>query len=171
MKLYEINAQLEELMLRLEPDPETGEIPEDEAQILADIDALELQRGDLLQYLAKMALNARAEASALKDEESRLKLRRSRLEARESRLLEILDRECGGVKTDLGVATLNYRKSTRMEVSDPDAAIAWLDENGYDECLRIKAPEISKSEVTKLLQLGVEVPGCEIVKASTYSLK
>lgn len=171
MKLYEINAQLEELLARLEPDPETGEIPADEEQIMEDINALSLQRADLLQYLTKVVLNARANAAALKDEEARLKRRRTALEAKEERILAILDRECGGVKTDLGVATLSYRKSNRLELRNPDETARWLQENGYTECLRIKAPEIAKAEVTKLINLGVEVPDAEIVTATTYSLK
>ncbi len=54
----------------------------------------------------------------LEAEEKRLKDRRQRMEKRHENLIAILDRECGGQKTDLGVATLCYRKSTRVEVSN-----------------------------------------------------
>ena len=46
MKLYEVNQQLEELMARLEPDPETGEIPADEEEIIARINELAIARED-----------------------------------------------------------------------------------------------------------------------------
>ena len=36
------------------------------------------------------------------------------------RTIAILDRECGGEKTELGVATLCYRKSSRVEITDED---------------------------------------------------
>lgn len=41
MKLYEVNQQLEELLAKLEPDPETGEILVDDDSIFAEIDALQ----------------------------------------------------------------------------------------------------------------------------------
>ena len=73
MKLYEVNQQLEDLILQLEPDPETGEIPANEDEIIAQINALAMKREDILQYLAKLTLNCRAEIMALKMEEDRLK--------------------------------------------------------------------------------------------------
>ena len=76
MKLYEVNAQILALLEQLEPDPETGEIPANEAELIAQINALAMRREDILQYLAKVTLNLRAEAAALKAEEARLKKRR-----------------------------------------------------------------------------------------------
>lgn len=35
MKLYEVNAQILVLLKQLEPDPETGEIPANEAELIA----------------------------------------------------------------------------------------------------------------------------------------
>lgn len=98
MKLYEVNRQIEDLLYQLEPDPETGEIPANEEEIIDQIKALAMRREDILQYLAKLTLNCRAEAAALKAEEERLKARRSRLESKEGHLLAILDRECGETK-------------------------------------------------------------------------
>ena len=53
MKLYEVNAQIMEPLDQLEPDPETGEVPSDEqeAAIIAQINALAMKREDILQYL------------------------------------------------------------------------------------------------------------------------
>ena len=106
MKLYEINSELIDLLDRLEPDPETGEVPADYEEIIAQIDALALRKEEILQYLAKLALNYRAETAALKAEEARLKERRDTLSAKEERLIRILDRECDGVTTDLGIRHL-----------------------------------------------------------------
>ena len=44
MKLYEIDQKLEDLILQLEPDPETGEIPANEDEIIAEINALAMKR-------------------------------------------------------------------------------------------------------------------------------
>ena len=106
MKLYEVNRQIEDLMLQLEPDPETGEIPANEDEVIARIDELAMRKEDILQYLAKMALSTKATAQGMKEEEKRLHDRRARMDARHDRLMAVLDRECGGEKTDLGVATL-----------------------------------------------------------------
>lgn len=89
MKLYEVNQQLEELLAKLEPDAETGEILADDDSIFAEIDALQMERKSILEYLAKLVLNYRAEESALKEEEKRLAERRKRIEKKEDRLLSI----------------------------------------------------------------------------------
>ena len=118
MKLYEINEAILRLTDRMEVDEDTGELLGNADEICAEIAALRMERKSVLEYLAKLVLNLRAEAAAVKVEEMRLRSRRSGLEKKEARILQILDRECGGEKTDLGVATLNYRKTTRLEVSD-----------------------------------------------------
>ena len=69
MKLYEIDKQIEALTKQLEPNPETGETPENEEEILEKIHRLAARREDTLQDVAKMVLNCRAEAAALKTEE------------------------------------------------------------------------------------------------------
>ena len=167
MKLYEIDEKLEDLVLQLEPDPETGEIPANEDEIIAEINALAMKREDILQYLAKLAINTKATVQSMKAEEKRLKDRRARMESRHDRLIAILDRECGGKKTELGVATLCYRKSSRVEITDEDAAFKWLKETGHDDCYRIPKPEISKLYVGKLLDAGDKIPGAERVASTS----
>lgn len=171
MKLYEVNQQLEDLILQLEPDPETGEIPANEDEIIAKINALAMKREDILQYLAKLALDAKATVQSLKAEEKRLKDRRQRMDTRHDRLVAILDRECGGEKTELGVATLCYRKTSHVEITDKGAALFWLKEMGHEDCIRIPEPEISKQAVGKLLDAGVEVDGVEQVTGTSCYLR
>ena len=171
MKLYEVNQQLEDLILQLEPDPETGEIPANEDEIIAQINALAMKREDILQYLAKLALDAKATVQSLKAEEKRLKERRQRMDNRHDRLVAILDRECGGEKTELGVATLCYRKTSHVEITDKGAALFWLKEMGHEDCIRIPEPEISKQAVGKLLDAGVEVDGVEQVTGTSCYLR
>lgn len=171
MKLYEINQQIAALIDRLDIDYETGEIGEGTDEILKELDALEMERTDILTYLAKLVLNTRSDAAALKAEEQRLKERRQRLEKRDARLMEILDRECHGEKTDLGIATVNYRKTSRVEVSDSAAAVEWLKTNAHDNCYRTPAPEVNKADVKKLLNAGCEVPGTALIEDYSCSLK
>ena len=73
MKLYEVNHQIADLIDALAPDPETGEIPADEDEILEQIRALGMKRMEILQDLAKLVLNTRASVQSMKAEEKRLK--------------------------------------------------------------------------------------------------
>lgn len=171
MKLYEINAEIMRLADAIPFDEETGEILGDIEEFEAQIHALQMEKKSILQYLAKLVLNLRAEQDALKAEESRLSTRRKRLEKKEARLMQVLDRECAGEKTDLGIATVTYRKSDPLEVTDAKAAINWLSENGHMECLNFKEPDIRKTETKALVKKGIEVPGAAIVIHNNCSLK
>ena len=171
MKVYEVNQQIDALLQMLEPDLETGEIPSDEEEIIARIHDLAMKREDILQYLAKLALNLRAESAMLKAEENRLKQRRDLTDRREGRLIQILDRECGGETTDLGVATLSYRRTSHVEVTDEAKAVSWLKRHKFTEAFRVPAPSVYKAEVKKLLSAGQKVPGCTVVDDRSCSLK
>ena len=171
MKLYEINSEIEALMMSIEPDPETGEIPFNIDEITDQINALVIKREEILQYLAKMVLNARSDAGALKAEETRLKERREALEKKEERILKILDRECGGQTTNLGVATMKYTSSKVLDVMDEDTAVKWLKRHKLSYAIKVVAPTINKTEVKKIIKAGKEVPGCFVRDNRSYSLK
>ena len=170
MKLYEINQAIESIFNGM-VDTETGEILTASEELMEQLAALQMERDRILEYLAKLVLNTRAEAAALKEEENRLKSRRERLEKKESRLMDILDRECAGEKTNLGVATLSYRRTSHVGVADSAKAIRWLKRNKYSDCYRVKDPEVAKSEVKKLINAGINVPGCSVVEDRSCSLR
>ena len=171
MKLYEINAEILRLMDSIEFDPETGEVLCDTDELYAQIHSLQMERQSILEYLAKLVLNIRAEAAAVKAEEQRLKARRDRLARKEERLMQVLDRECAGEKTDLGVATFSYRKTSHVEVADSAKAIRWLKRNKHTDCFRIPVPEVAKNEVKRLINAGTKVPGCTLVEDRSCQLK
>ena len=132
MKLYEVDSEILRLLCLLEPDPETGEIPENEEQLLTELNGLQMEREHILEYLAKVVLNTRAEQEMLKIEEARLYERRKKLEAKEDRLMRVLDRECDGKNTNLGIATFRYRATTKIEVADRAKAVNWLRRHKYE---------------------------------------
>ena len=169
MKLYEVNQLIANIFEQL-VNPETGEVIPDEA-LLAQLDSLQMERSRILEYLAKLVLNTKADAAALKEEEQRLKERRATLERKVDRLMGILDRECAGEKTDCGVATVCYRRTTKVDVADSQTAISWLKANGYDSCYKQPDPEVSKTEVKKLLQGGMEIPGITLTQDLSCSLR
>lgn len=171
MKLYEINAEILRLTDQIDFDPETGEILCDIDAIQKEIDSLQMERHSILSYLAKLVLNLRSEEAALKTEEARLKTRRDRLSKKQERLMKILDRECKGVKTDLGVATFSYRSTSHVDVSDEAKAVRWLKRHKYKDAYRVPDPEVAKAEVKKLINSGVKVPGCAVVDDYSCQLK
>lgn len=171
MKLYEINTEIMRLYDSIEVNEETGEILGNIEEFEAQIHALQMEKKSILQYLAKLVLNLRTEASALKTEETRLKNRRSRLEKKEERLMQVIDRECAGEKTDLGIATVSYRKSEPLDITDEKATIKWLTENGHMECLKFSEPEVRKTETKALINKGTKVPGAAIITKHNCSLK
>lgn len=171
MKLYEINEEILRLTDSLEVDEETGELLGNTAELFEEIEALQMEKHSILVFLAKLVLNLRSEQAAIKAEEQRLKARRERLAKKEERLMSVLDRECGGEKTDLDVATFSYRRTSRVDVSDAKEAVKWLREKGHTDCFRVPEPEVAKGEVKKLINTGTAVPGCSIVNDYSYSLR
>ena len=171
MKLYEINDAIDRLMEQLTVDEDTGELAGDEDGILEQLHALEMDRRSVLEYLAKLVLNIRAEKTALKAEEQRLKARRDALDQKEGRIMRVLDRECAGEGTSLGIATFGYRKTSHVEVADAAKAVRWLKRHKYMDCFRVPEPEVAKIEVKKLINAGTKVPGCTLVEDYSCSLK
>ena len=171
LKLYEINAQIQALADAIEFDPETGEILGDAEALFDAINQLQMEKTSILSYLGKLVLNLRSERSALKMEELRLKNRRERLAKKEERLMHVLDRECDGEKTDLGIATVSYRKTSRVDVTDSAKAVRWLKRHKFTSCFRVPEPEVAKTELKKLLNSGTQVPGCALIEDTSCSLR
>ena len=71
MKLYEINAEILRLTDAIEFDEETGEILGDADELFTQIQSLQMEKKSILEYLAKLVLNIRSEAAAVKTEEQR----------------------------------------------------------------------------------------------------
>ena len=171
MKLYEVNIEIERTIEEF-VDVETGEIIGDTEEMQRRLDMLEMEKDRILEYLAKLVLNYRAEQKALKEEADRLAERRKRIGRKEERLLAILDRECGGVKKDLGIATVSYRKSTTLEIDDQEKAINWLREHGHEDCIKVMDPVVSKEKAKPLLAKGgIEIPGLRLEEHSNMSMK
>lgn len=171
MKLYEINEQIRELLMLLEPDPETGEVPENEDELMLRMHRLNMERTAVLEYLAKAVINFRSDISALKAEEERLNKRRAAMAQREERILRVLDRECNGENTDLGIAAIRYRATVRTEIADPRKAVEWLMGHDHADCIRMREPEVDKSAVKALMKAGETIPGVQLRHERSCSLR
>lgn len=171
MKLYEVNLAIMETIDEF-VDVETGEIIGDTEEMQRRLDLLEIEKDRILEYLAKLVLNYRAEQGAIKAEVERLSDRKKKLERREERILAIIDRECAGEKRDLGIAEVGYRKSTSTEIDNAEQAINWLETHGYDDCLKYADPTVVKSKVKALItKKGIEIPGVHLAEKNNMSLK
>ena len=111
MKLFEINAALEELLNQ--QDPETGELTCD----LDQLDALMMERDEKLEGLALYVKNADAEAKAIREEEKTLAERRRSLENKAERAKGFLAEQLAGEKFSTPKVAVSYRKSEQVEVS------------------------------------------------------
>lgn len=178
-KLYEINQELFSLLcFEWDADhqawiyPDTGEFMTDEV-FQARMKQLNMDKKSILEWIAKEMLNSAGNAGMLKEEKKRLDAGIKREENRYERLRQILERECGGEKTNLGVATFSYRKSEACvfeEKNVPDI-IAWLEEHEHDDCLKYSEPEIRKDPLKKLVNSGVNVPYVAVEQRNKGSLK
>ena len=170
MKLYKIHEAVRALEEQIEVDPETGEFLCDMDTIEQQLHGLQMEWEKVLEYLAKIVLNTRAEATGIQEEETRLKKRREALERKDERLMQVLRRECP-TTTKLGIATLTYRKTSKVEVTDEAAAVKWLKARKLNHCFRQPEPTVYKTEVRKLIAAGKHIPGCAIVEDQAVSLR
>lgn len=161
MKLYEIDQQLEQLI-----DPETGELLGLEA-----FEALHLARAEKIEGMALWYKNAAAEAAAIKEEAGALAKRGKTLERQAERLKDYIGMILDGEKFSTPRCAVTFRSSSALEVSDPAALIEWAEQNGYDSCLAYKEPGISKADVRRLLEEGVEVPAAHVVKKKNVRIQ
>lgn len=66
--------------------------------------------------------------------------------------------------------TYGLRTSTRLEIADEEALLAWARENGYDDVIRV-AESVVKPAVKRRIEAGEAVPGAELVRADASEYK
>ena len=161
MTLYEIDKMITDLA-----DPETGEITDFEA-----LDNLQMARDQKIENIACYYKNLVSDAEAIKAEKDALTERQKAAENKAARLKEYLSYALRGEKFSTPKCAVTFRKTTSVNVDNPSAAIEWAEMNGHKECVRYKAPEISKSEVGKVLKTVQEVPGAGLVEGLSVGVK
>lgn len=159
--LYEINQAILDVV-----DGETGEILD-----LDRLVELQLEKEQKVEGIALFIKTLAAEAAAIKAEEEALAERRKAKENRAKSLKEYLTNELAGKKFETARVRLSYRKSTKVEISDETALLDYLEKNHHEQCIKYKTPEISTSEVGKLLKAGTELPGAALVENNNLQLK
>lgn len=161
MKLYEIDAKMQELMEKWESciDKDTGEILDDVVfDIEEELTKLQLDKNEKIENCVCYYKGLLAESVALQTEEQALAKRRKVAENRAKSLKEFIGRMAGGEKYKSPRMSISYRRNPVTQVNDMEALIE------YDNKLvRYAEPEPRKQEIKKLLKAGKKVPGCELV--------
>lgn len=112
-----------------------------------------------------------ATAAAIGEEIKGLQERKKGAERKAEHLKEYLSVLLGGEKFQTPRCSVTYRRTTAVEVEDPEKLIRWLEDSGYDDCVKYKPPELSKSEVGKLLKGGVSVPYASLQSRMSLGVK
>lgn len=163
MRLYEINAALEDLLNQV--DPETGELTCD----LDALEALSIEREEKLEGLALYCKNLTAEAEAIRNEEKALSERRKALENKANRAKDFLNLNLSGEKFQTARVAVSYRKSKAVEITDDTRF--WAYGISHPEVVRRKEPEPDKVAIAAALKNGQEIPGAELVETLSMSIK
>lgn len=161
MTIFEIDQRITELV-----DPDTGE--------LLDLDAfleLQMEREQKIESMALWVKELSATAAAIKSEIDSLADRKRAAERRCESLKRYLAVILQGEKFATAKCAVSFRKSTSVEVEDAALLIRWLEQNGYDGCVKYKEPEVSKTEVGKLLKSGMPVPFAHLENKNSVGVK
>lgn len=161
MTLYEIDQRITELV-----DPETGE--------LLDFDAfaeLQLERENKIEGMALWVKDLSATAAAIKAEIDTLTERKKSAERKAESLKRYLSEILQGEKFSTPRCAVSFRRSTSVQVDDSESLVRWLEQNGLDDCLKYKEPEVSKTEVGKLLKSGTPVPFAHLEEKQSVGVK
>lgn len=162
MRLYEIDAQIEELIAN-SVDEETGEVTIDGDKL----EELQMAREDAIENLALYFKVLQAEVKAFKDEEEELRKRRVSTEKSAERVKRYLEFALHGERFKTSKVAVSYRKSTKLELSDD--FVAWAQTNA-PSYLRVKA-EADKTAITAALKGGVELNGAVLVENNSIQIK
>lgn len=161
MTIFDIDQRILNLV-----DPDTGE--------LLDFDAfaeLQMERERKIESMALWVKELSATASAIKAEVDTLMERKKAAERRCESLKRYLSYILQGEKFSTPRCTVSFRKSTSVQVDDQEKLIRWLEQNGLDDCVKYKEPEVSKTDVGKLIKSGMPVPFAHLENRQSVGVK
>lgn len=160
MNLYEIDAAITALV-----DPETGEVSDFDA-----FDQLSMARDQKIENIALYYKNLVADAAAYKAEKLAFAERQKVAENKAQRLKDYLAYALQGQKFESPRCAVSFRKTTSVNVADPDAVLGWLQDHAHEDCIQYAEPTISKTELAKILKTEA-VPGAELVDGYSVGVK
>jgi len=159
MNIYQIDARIEEILMRTDPD--TGELPED---AIEELTALTEARNTKIENAACLVINLTAEAKAIRDQEKALAERRQSLEKRVESIKLYLEDATDGEPFSSPRVSVKYTKSQAVEVDDDFWQFA------PDEYIRTKQ-EPDRPAIKAAIKAGKKVPGAELVEHINLTIK
>ena len=161
MTLYEIDQAMQSLI-----DPDTGELLDYEA-----FANLQMDRDAKLENMALWYKDMMADAKAIKEEADALNERRKALENRAERLKSYLSLALNGEKFQTARCSVTFRRTASVQIDNQERVVRWLEENGFDSCIKYHDPEVNKTELGKLLKAGTPVPFAYIKTGQSVGVK
>lgn len=156
--------------------PDVVEYKEELLQAWFDtLDSLEGEIEEKVESLACYQKELIARAAAISAERKKLELREKR-EANKAKsiasyLLDIMARiNRRKIETPKAVLSVSDGRES-VKVADEQALISWAQENGRNDLLNYKQPEISKKAVKAALSNGEDVPYASIEKKPSITIK
>ena len=161
MTLYEIDKAIAECL-----DLETGEILDFEK-----LNEMQMEKDKKLENVALYIKQLEAEAEAIRAEEKALAERRKVKENRIEGLKGWLSAVLEGQPFETAKVRLSFRKNEKVEFEDELSVLEYCEKNNLDSCLKYKFPDISKTEIKKLLKAGEKIPGAVLVETNNLQMK
>lgn len=160
--LYEIDNDILNCV-----DTETGEILD-----IDKLNALQMERDKKIEGVALYIKQLNAEAALIRAEELALAERRKKREKLSAGYAKWLESVLGGQAFETAKVALAWRESERAEITgDLLDVAAFLENCGYESCVKYGALSIDKNEIKKLLKQGVEIPGAVLNTYQNLQLK
>lgn len=151
--LFEINEQIEMLTNKL-VDEETGEINE---EVMAELEALEMDREDKIEGCGLMMKQLAAEVDAINTEIKALKARATAKANKHDRIGEYVKATLKGKPFERARVSMRFRKSVKVEITDETLV--------PDEWCKYETTRTPmKTEIKKALKNDETVPGCVLVE-------
>ena len=166
MTLYEINQQIEQLLIRMfsEVDEETGEVSED---VMTEMAELNIAREEKLDNIGAYIKNLEAECKALKEEEDALKERRTAKEKKLDRLKNMVTQDLlahGETSKESTRVKFSFRKSESVSIED-ERMIPFE----FGETKTVFTPD--RTAIKKAIKDGIDVPGAVLVTKQNIQIK
>ncbi len=148
----------------------------DEESLLDACEHIEGQIEDKADGYAKIIKSMENNVAGIKAEEKRLRDRRTALENRTEVLKHNLEgtmRAMGKTKFKTDLFSFGIRKNpASVQIRDPEAFVKRCQEDGRDDLLRFKDPEIDKTAVKNaILKDGEVIDGAEIVQTEGLQIR
>ena len=157
MKLYEIDAEIEQCVL---VDEETGEVIGIDTE---RAEQLQMMRDDKIKNLALYYKNLVAEAVAYKSEKDYFAKRERVAKNKADSIKQYLSAVLGGEKFKSTEVNITYRKSETVVVDD----IGRVDK----QYLKYAEPSIDKTAAKKAIKAGILVNGLHIEENQNIQIK